>query len=139
MAAPTSDYLSSFEHLIGVDTYTDRNFMKKETQMSSEYSVVLSTFADKDSAKKIAKLLVEQRLASCVQIFPIESIYFWKEEIYDECEIMLFIKSKTTMFDKIATTIKTHHPYEVPEIVQIPISGGLPEYLRWIDDCIDSL
>ena len=103
--------------------------------MSNEYSMIIATFTDKELAKKIAKTLVEQRLAACAQLLPIESVYRWKDEICDECEIMVLIKSKANMFEKIATAIKAHHPYEVPEIIQIPISAGLPEYLRWIDDC----
>lgn len=104
--------------------------------MNSEYSITITTFADKESAKKTAKLLVEQQLAACVQIFPIESVYHWKGEICDENEVMLFIKSKTVLFDKIKDAIREIHPYEVPEIVQIPIADGLPEYLRWMDESI---
>jgi len=103
--------------------------------MSSEYSMIFTTFADKEAAKNAAKLLVEERLAACVQLLPTESVYLWKNEICDENEILLLIKSKTAFFDKIALTIKGTHPYEVPEIIQIPITNGLPEYLRWIDDC----
>jgi periplasmic divalent cation tolerance protein len=101
----------------------------------SEYSIIISTYADKDLAKEIAKTLVELRLAACVQMFPINSVYLWKDEICDENEIMLLIKSRTDLFDKIAAAIKAYHPYEVPEIVQIPIADGLPKYLRWIGDC----
>ena len=103
--------------------------------MNHEFSMIIATFPDKELAKKTAKILVEQHLAACVQLLPIESIYRWKGDICDEYEIMLLIKSKTAMFGEIATTIKAHHPYEVPEIIQIPISAGLPEYLQWIDDC----
>ena len=102
--------------------------------MNKEYSILISTFADKESAKSIAKLLVKRRLAACVQIFPIESVYLWKDEICEDNEIVLFIKSKSTLFDKISETIKENHSYEVPEIVQIPITDGLSEYLQWIDD-----
>ena len=104
--------------------------------MRNEYSIIISTFADVDSAKRTAKLLVEKRLAACVQIFPIESVYLWKNEVCDEKEIMLFIKSRTGMFDEVSAAIKDSHAYEVPEIIQIPITDGLPEYLRWIDDCV---
>jgi len=104
--------------------------------MNNEYSIIVSTFADKDAAKKAAKLLVEKRLAACAQLFPIESVYLWKGEICDKGEIMLFIKSKTAMFDKIAAAIKACHPYEVPEIIQVPITAGLPGYLQWIGDCV---
>jgi len=98
--------------------------------------MIISTYPNKELAKKTAKLLVEQRLVACVQMFPIESVYLWKDELCDENEIILLIKSKTDFFDKIATAIKENHPYEVPEIIQLPIATGLPEYLNWIDDCV---
>ena len=101
----------------------------------SDYSIVVSTFPDKESARKTAKLLVEKQLAACVQIFPIESVYLWQNEVCDETETMLFIKSQTSHFDRISATIKENHTYDVPEIIQIPITNGLPEYLQWIDDC----
>ena len=99
------------------------------------YSLFITTTANKESAKKIARLLVERKLAACGQIFPIESIYFWKEKICEENETMLFIKSRTALFDEIKTAIKENHSYEVPEIIQIPVTDGLPEYLGWINDC----
>ena len=103
--------------------------------MGSEYSIAIAAFADKKSAKETAKLLVDKRLAACVQMLPVESIYLWQDEICDDSETVLFIKSKTALFDKITAAIKETHPYEVPEIIQIPITEGLPEYLRWIDGC----
>ena len=105
--------------------------------MNNEYSVIKATCPDKDSAKKIAKLLVEQRLAACVQMFPIESVYLWKDEVCDENEVMLFIKSRTALFDVISAAIKENHSYEVPEIIQIPITDGLPEYLNWLGECTE--
>ena len=102
----------------------------------SKYSIIISTFGDKDSAKEIAKILVAQRLAACVQLFPIESIYLWKDKINEDGEIVVLIKSKTELFEEIATFIKNNHSYDVPEIIQIPITDGLPQYLSWIDDCV---
>jgi len=107
-----------------------------ERTVSIEYSITITTFADKESAKKTAKLLVEKCLAACVQIFPIESIYLWEGEICDENEYVLFIKSKTALFDKIMAAIKENHSYEVPEIIQIPVTSGLPEYFNWIDEVV---
>jgi len=104
--------------------------------MFSEYSMIISTFAYMESAKKTAKMLLERRLAACVQMFPIESMYIWKNEIHDESETILFIKSRTDLFDEIAASIRKIHPYEVPEIIQIPISEGLPEYLTWLGSCV---
>jgi len=101
----------------------------------NEYSIIITTAANKESAQKIAKLLIEKRLAACVQMFPIESVYFWQDKICEEKEITLFIKSKTSLFDDISYAIKTNHEYEVPEIIQIPVTNGLPEYLKWIDGC----
>ena len=105
--------------------------------MTNDYSIITATFPDKDSAKRTARLLVEQRLAACVQLFPIESVYLWQGKVCDEIEVMLFIKSKTVLFNKIAATIRTNHTYDVPEIVQMPIVDGLPEYLQWIDDYVE--
>jgi len=106
--------------------------------MSSEddsYSMIITTTASKESAKEIARLLVERKLAACGQIFPIESIYFWQGKVCEENETMLLIKSRTALFEEIKTAIKENHSYEVPEIIQIPITNGLPGYLKWIGDC----
>ena len=105
--------------------------------MINQYSMIISTYPDKDSAKAIAKMLIEARLAACVQMFPIESMYSWKDKICDENEIMLIIKSKTELFDKIFAAIKEYHTYEIPEIIQVPITNGLSEYLNWIDACTE--
>ena len=102
----------------------------------TKYSIIISSFGDKDSAKKAAKMLVEQQLAACVQLFPIESIYLWKDRITEDDEVVLLIKSKTERFEEITTFIKKIHSYEIPEIIQIPITDGLPQYLNWIDDCV---
>ena len=99
------------------------------------YSLIITTTANKEDARKIARLLVEKQLAACGQIFPIESIYSWQGKICEENEAMLFIKSKTALFDEIKAAIKESHVYEVPEIIQMPITDGLPDYLKWINDC----
>jgi len=100
----------------------------------SDFSVITATFPDENSAKNTAGTLIERRLAACVQMFPINSVYSWKGEICNDDEVMLVIKSRTELFDEITATIKDAHVYEVPEIIQLPIMNGLPEYLKWIDD-----
>ncbi|MCL2078140.1 MAG: divalent-cation tolerance protein CutA [Oscillospiraceae bacterium] len=102
--------------------------------MQNNYSIIITTSPDKETAKKTAKLLIEKHLAACAQIFPVESIYIWQGKICDDDEFLIFIKSKTALFEKIAAEIKENHPYDVPEIIQIPIINGTPEYLKWIDD-----
>jgi len=109
---------------------TQSSNCNKET----DYSIIIVTTADKESAKKIARLLVEKQLAACAQMFPIESVYSWQGKICEDNEVALFIKSRTALFDKIKQAIKEAHAYEVPEIIQIPITNGLPEYLKWIGD-----
>ena len=99
------------------------------------YSLVIATAGSKDNARSIAKLLVELRLAACVQMIPIESVYRWNEGICEDAEVALVIKSRTELFEAIKIAIKENHPYEVPEIIQVPITDGLPAYLNWIDDC----
>ena len=103
--------------------------------MENEYSIIITTCAEKETAKSIAKMLIEKRLAACVQMFPVESIYFWQDKVCDDNEIALLIKSKAIRFNEISAAIRETHAYEVPEIIQIPITDGLPEYLKWIDDC----
>jgi len=102
----------------------------------TDYTIITTTFPDKDSAKSAARLLVERRLAACVQLFPIESVYSWQGEICDENEVLLLIKTRAERFAEVAELIKQIHTYEVTEIVQVPIVGGFAEYLRWIDDCV---
>jgi len=103
----------------------------------TDYSIIITTFPDKEAAEPTAKLLVEKRLAACVQLFPIESVYSWQGKVCDESEVMLIIKSRTDMFDKVMTAIKEIHTYDVPEIIRLPIADGLPEYLKWIGDCVE--
>ena len=105
--------------------------------MDNGYSIVITTCADETSARAVANFLVENRLAACVQMFPISSVYVWQGNICDGAEVALFVKSKTVLFDEISAAIKKLHTYEVPEIVQIPITTGLPGYLNWIDDCVN--
>jgi len=105
--------------------------------MNNEYSIVITTYPDKESAKRIAKLLVDRHLAACVQMLPVESVYSWQGEVCGENEITLHIKSKTALFEKIASLIRENHSYELPEIIQVPITGGSADYLKWIGDCTE--
>ena len=104
--------------------------------MPTCYQIILCTCPDKDTAEKLAHLLVNDKLAACVNILPgITSIYLWREQIESASEHLLLIKANKTCYQAIETTIKKHHPYELPEIIAIPVENGLPEYLHWIDSC----
>lgn len=98
--------------------------------------VTLCTCPDKDTAQKIARLLVEANLAACVNILPnIQSIYSWQGQIESAEEYLLMIKSIETGYQEIESAIRSHHPYELPEIIAVPIEHCLPEYINWIHSC----
>lgn len=85
-----------------------------------------------ECARKIARRLVRERAAACVQLFPIESVYRWEGKATEEPEVLLLIKTTAELFPKVTGLIREMHPYEVPEIIQLPIRDGLPAYLDWI-------
>ena len=97
-----------------------------------KYIQVFTTTGNRKDAEKIAKKLLENKLAACVQIFPVSSIYRWKGRIDRSREYLCIIKSKRGLYKKIEETIKEIHPYEVPEIISFPISSGSKDYLEWL-------
>ncbi|PKN37869.1 MAG: cytochrome C biogenesis protein CcdA [Deltaproteobacteria bacterium HGW-Deltaproteobacteria-2] len=99
------------------------------------YIQISTTTETKEQAQKIARYLVEQKLAACVQISgPIESIYHWKGKMETSREWLLLIKTREDLFKKIKSSIKKLHSYETPEIIAVPIIKGSKEYLNWLDD-----
>jgi periplasmic divalent cation tolerance protein len=95
--------------------------------------VVLSTCASPEEAEKIARALVEKKLAACVNILPaVRSIYRWKNAIEDDQETLLLIKSSRALFNELRSEIERLHSYEVPEAIAIPIVDGLDRYLEWM-------
>jgi periplasmic divalent cation tolerance protein len=107
--------------------------------MPTRYQIILCTCPDKVTAEKIARLLVDDMLAACVNILPgMTSIYLWNEFIETAQEHLLLIKAHKSCYQAIEKTIIKHHPYELPEIIAVPIENGLPEYLHWIDSCHSS-
>src|SRR4051812_46176985 len=101
---------------------------------ASDYGVMLSTASSREEAAKIAKLLIDEKLAACVQLLPIESFYVWEGKTQNEPETLLLIKTRTALFEQAIARIKQVHSYTVPEIVAMPFSAGLPAYLNWIDE-----
>jgi periplasmic divalent cation tolerance protein len=107
--------------------------------MSTNVELILCTCPDKDTAKKLAYLLVSKKLAACVNILPgVTSVYSWEGEIESVQEQLLLIKSNKENYQTLETMLFKHHPYEVPEIIAVPIERGLPEYLDWISTCLSS-
>jgi periplasmic divalent cation tolerance protein len=100
----------------------------------SMVSVIYSTTDTIDSAKTIARALVKEKLVACVHILPnIESVYRWKGKIEEANECALLVKTSERNIQKTIQRIKSLHPYEVPEIIVLPVVGGLKEYLDYIE------
>ena len=90
------------------------------------------TFADDDNGRQIIDALLEQRLAACVQVMPIQSCYRWQGKVCRDAEKLMLIKTKCALHAKVQEVILANHSYEVPEIIQMPIADGFPGYLDWI-------
>jgi periplasmic divalent cation tolerance protein len=98
-----------------------------------KFVVVNTTIDSARAAEKLAGLIVKNRLAACVQSVPIRSIYTWKGKVEKAKEYLLLAKTRASLAGKLTAFIRKHHPYDVPEIVVTRISGGLKDYLAWID------
>jgi periplasmic divalent cation tolerance protein len=100
----------------------------------SAHIVVLITTGSLEEGRGIARALVEERLAACVNIIsPIQSVYRWEGELHDDQEVLLVAKTATGMLEQLAGRVKQLHSYELPEIIALPIVAGAKDYLRWID------
>ena len=100
-----------------------------------DYITVLSTSPDTATAERIAGDLVEECLAACVQIIPgVRSYFRWQGRTENADEQLILIKTVTEKYDEIESKIKDLHPYDVPEIITVPVTGGLSDYLSWIKD-----
>ena len=101
--------------------------------VGAEVVVVLSTAPDATTASRLADALVERRLAACVNAIPgVRSTYRWEGEIRRDDEVLLLIKTTRAGLRALEGAIVELHPYEVPEIVVLPVEGGSPAYLRWV-------
>jgi len=99
--------------------------------------VVLVTAASKRECRKIARHLVEEKLAACVNITqPIESIYHWEGKIADDLEYQLLIKSTRDLFPEVKAAVSKLHSYHTPEIICLPIVDGSRNYLQWLSDSV---
>jgi len=95
--------------------------------------LVISNAPDQETAQRIARALVERRLAACVNILaPCQSIYNWEGTVEDSTEIPLLIKTTAARYGALEAAITALHPHAIPEIVALPLSHGLPDYLNWV-------
>ena len=97
--------------------------------------LVLTTYPDADGAETLARTLVRERLAACVNVLPrMTSVYMWEGEEQRGEEHQLFIKTRSGTFEALKARLRQLHPYEVPELIALPITHGLDAYLNWIDE-----
>ena len=102
--------------------------------MNGECRLACSTFPEIETARRIARQLVTEKLAACANIVPaVESIYRWQDKIENSSEVLVFFKTTATRYAAFQDRLKALHPYEVPEIICLRIAAGLPEYLRWVE------
>lgn len=102
------------------------------------FSIVYITAGSMDEAKSIGRVLVEERLAACVNIFPIASIYRWKDNIEESGEFVMLVKTVTGKVKEIEKRVKQLHSYEVPCIISFKMDSGSEDYLKWIGECVTS-
>ena len=99
----------------------------------SEAILVITTLPDRETALKLANKLVEGRLAACINVMAeCTSIYRWKGKIETAPEVPVLIKTMKTHFPQVEKLVKQHHPYELPELIAVPITTGAAAYLEWI-------
>jgi len=104
--------------------------------MPTSAILILCTCPDQETAEQIANALVTQGLAACVNLMPsVTSVYRWEGKVETANEILLLIKTSVQCYTKVEQTILSLHPYELPEIIAVPVELGLTGYLNWIEKC----
>lgn len=107
--------------------------MHDETPEPALFCVVLTTLEGEAQAEALAQQIVQARLGACVQVHAIKSFYLWQGQARQEREYLLMIKTRSALYPQLQDFIRAHHSYETPEIVQLPITAGWPDYLAWIE------
>jgi periplasmic divalent cation tolerance protein len=105
--------------------------------MPEEALVVFTTFPDVETARRIVRSLVEERLAACGNLVPgVESIYTWKGAVETNGEVFAVLKTESARYQELEARLRALHPYEVPECIALRVADGLPDYLRWIAESV---
>lgn len=103
--------------------------------MAEKVLLGISTFPDTEIARRISNQLVSERFAACANILPsVESIYRWKGDIESGTETLVFFKVSEDRQSPFQERLRLLHPYDVPEIIFVPVASGLPEYLKWVNE-----
>ncbi|XP_029595203.1 protein CutA homolog isoform X1 [Salmo trutta] len=111
--------------------------MASETYASGTHSAAFVTCPNEQVAKDLARGIVEKKLAACVNIVPkITSVYEWQGKIQEDSEVLLMIKTRSSKVASLAEYVRSNHPYEVAEVISLPIEQGNPPYLKWLGDAV---
>lgn len=103
--------------------------------MAEESLLVLCTAPDAETGARLARGLVQERLAACANLIPgLRSFYTWEGEVQDDAEVQLLVKTRRGRLDEIERWLSDNHPYDVPEIIALPITGGSNAYLDWLQN-----
>ncbi len=102
--------------------------------MAEEVLTVFTTWPDLDTARTAARTLVEERLAACGNIVPgVESVYRWEGKVETGAEVLVVFKTVIGSYQMFETRLRALHPYQVPEVLALRVTNGLPAYLRWVE------
>jgi periplasmic divalent cation tolerance protein len=105
--------------------------------LQNRYIIVIVTAPSKQEAEKIAQRLLDKRLIACANIIgPVSSVFHWSGKTEHAEEYLMLLKSRKDLFEKLSETVKALHSYEVPEILVLPVVGGLEAYLSWLGSCM---
>ncbi len=102
--------------------------------MPEAYCVILTTAGSREEASRLSEMLVSRKLAACVQVLDIHSTYMWQGELKQEPEFLLLIKTASHLYKDVEAAIVEDHSYEVPEVIQIPVTRGLDRDLEWVTE-----
>ena len=101
------------------------------------FIVIYCTFPDSGTAEKVASILLNQKQIACANMIPgLESHYWWEGKIQKDREVLLMLKTQNKCFQEVEAVIKKNHPYQVPEIIALPVLQGNAPYLSWIQECV---
>lgn len=100
--------------------------------MNNQVCVLLTTLANEDEAQSMSRMLIDRNLAACTQEFTVNSRFRWNDAIQNETEVVMLVKTAVDRVESAVEAIKEVHSYDLPEIIVLPVTGGLAGYMDWV-------